>query len=104
MPGVTIQYFTGCRHWQLADQRVRRAARGRDDIRIDHQLVETAEEAQRLGFAGSPTILVDGFDPFAEPDQPIGLSCRVYRTPEGGVAGAPTMDQLTDALAAHEHG
>jgi hypothetical protein len=98
MPGVTIQYFTGCPHWQLADQRVRSAARGRDDIRINHQRVETAEEAQRLGFA------VDGFDPFAEPDQPIGLSCRVYRTPEGGVAGAPTVDQLTDALAAHEHG
>ena len=103
MPRVTIQYFTGCPHWQLTDERVRIAARGRDDIRIDHQLVETAEEAQRLGFRGSPTILVDGFDPFAEPDQPIGLSCRLYRTPEG-LAGAPTVDQLTDALAEHEDG
>lgn len=43
--------------------------------------VETIEEAERLGFHGSPSILVDGVDVFAEPAG-VGLSCRIYRTPE----------------------
>jgi hypothetical protein len=98
MPHVIIQYFTGCPHWQVADERVRAAARGRADVGIDHQLVETPEQAEQLGFAGSPTILIDGVDPFAEPEQPIGLGCRVYRTPDG-LAGVPTVDQLAHALA-----
>jgi hypothetical protein len=41
---------------------------------------------------------VDGVDVFAEPDAGVGLSCRVYRTPDG-LAGAPTMEQLRAALA-----
>ena len=98
MRRVTIQYFSGCPHWQVADARVRAAAHGHDDVTIDDQLVETPEDAQRLGFAGSPTILIDGVDPFAEPGQPIGLGCRIYRTPEGP-QGAPTAEQLAQALA-----
>ncbi|MBT2415677.1 hypothetical protein J7I94_34990 [Streptomyces sp. ISL-12] len=40
-------------------------------------------EAERLGFTGSPAILVDGQDPFTEPGRVAGLTCRVYRTPDG---------------------
>jgi hypothetical protein len=98
MPHVIIQYFTGCAHWQVAYERVRAAARGREDVGIDRQLIETPKQAEQLGFAGSPTILIDGVDPFAEPEQPIGLGCRVYRTPDG-LAGVPTVDQLAHALA-----
>ncbi len=98
MPHVIIQYFRGCPHWQLADQRVRLAARGRDDVSIEQQLVETAEQAQQLRFTGSPTILIDAVDPFAEVDQPIGLGCRLFRTPDG-LAGCPTVEQLVEVLA-----
>ena len=98
MPQVTIQYFQGCPHWQLAEERLRRVARGREDVSIERQLVETTEDAEQLGFTGSPTILVDGVDPFAEPNQPVGLGCRVYQTP-GGVAGSPTVEQLERVLA-----
>jgi hypothetical protein len=66
---------------------------------LTFQRVETPEEAERLAFRGSPTILVNGVDPFAEPGTPIGLACRVYRTPAGG-DGAPTLSQLTEALEA----
>ena len=31
-----------------------------------------------MGFRGSPTILVDGVDVFAEPDAAVGLSCRRF--------------------------
>jgi hypothetical protein len=46
-------------------------------------------------------VLIDGVDPFADPDAPIGLSCRVYRT-DTGFAGSPTFDQLEDAITAKE--
>jgi hypothetical protein len=42
--------------------------------------------------------LIDGVDPFAEPGHPIGLGCRVYRTPEG-LLGSPTVEELAQALA-----
>ncbi len=64
---------------------------------MSRHLVETFEEAERVGFHGSPSILVDGVDVFADPDARIGLSCRVYRTPEGP-AGAPSVEQLREAL------
>jgi hypothetical protein len=51
-----------------------------------------------VGFRGSPTVLVDGRDPFADRQAPVGLSCRVYSTPEG-LAGAPTVAQLIEVLA-----
>lgn len=102
MTRIVIQYFAGCPHWQLADERIRTAlggtTLGRDDVSIDHQSIETPEDAERLRFAGSPTLLIDGIDPFAAPHQPIGLTCRVYQTPDGPT-GSPTVEQLTNALA-----
>lgn len=98
MRHITIQHFAGCPNWRIADERVRTAVANRDDVTVEYELVETVERAAQLGFAGSPTILIDGIDPFAEPDQPIGLSCRVYRTPDG-LAGSPTLAQLEAALA-----
>ncbi|WP_405676702.1 hypothetical protein OG239_39805 [Streptomyces sp. NBC_00868] len=54
-------------------------------------------EAERSGFTGSPTFLIDGLDPFTEPGRPPGMSCRLYRTP-AGLSGLPTLDQLRQAL------
>ncbi|KQS54602.1 alkylmercury lyase [Geodermatophilus sp. Leaf369] len=96
---VALQYLDGCPHWQVADGRVLEALRlsGRDDTEVDHQLVSTPEEAAAVGFRGSPTLLIDGVDPFADPDAPVGLSCRVYRT-DTGLAGSPTVEQLLAVL------
>lgn len=96
---VTIQYVKGCPHWRLADQRVREVIRelGGADATVEHQLIESPETAERLGFHGSPTILVDGRDPFATGGEPVGMSCRVFQTEEG-VQGSPTEAQLRRVL------
>lgn len=96
---VTLLYFDGCPNWQVADERLQEAlARaGRDDVRVQRRLVSTPEEAEAARFRGSPTVLVDGRDPFADPAAPVGLSCRVYRTADG-LAGSPTVDQLLAVL------
>ena len=96
MPTVTLQYFDGCPNWELADQRLR-ALQAELDLTIAYHRVETPEEAERVGFRGSPTLLIDGIDPFATADDLAGLACRVYDTPDGP-RGAPTSDQLRRAL------
>ena len=97
---ITIQYFDGCPHWKLADERVRRVVRdlSRSDAKLEYQLIDTPQAAEQARFRGSPTILIDGDDPFATEGQPFGLSCRVYVT-EDGAQGAPTEAQLENLLA-----
>ena len=97
---MTVLYFDGCPNWQVANERLRTAMAlaGRGDVRVEHRLVTTAEQAEAAGFHGSPTVLVNGQDPFADPDAPVGLSCRVFRT-EAGLAGAPTVEQLLAVLS-----
>lgn len=97
---VTLLFFADCPNWQLADERLWEAlARaGRDGVRVEHSLVTTSEDAEVAGFRGSPTVLVDGRDPFADPDAPASLSCRVVRA-EAGLAGTPTVEQLLAVLS-----
>ncbi len=95
---VTLLYFPGCPSWRTAAARLRVVATERGDLRVTRQLVESAEEAERTGFHGSPTILVDGVDVFAEPGSVVGMACRRYPTPEG-YQGAPAVEQLRAVLA-----
>lgn len=96
MTNVTLLYFDGCPNWQVADQRLREL---QDEMgfAVGYPTVETPEEAERLGFAGSPTLLVEGVDPFATGEEPSGLACRVYATPEGP-QGSPAVSQLRGVL------
>jgi hypothetical protein len=92
---VTIQYFDGCPHWKLADERVRTVLRdlSRSDVKLEYQLIDSPQTAERVSFHGSPTILIDGRDPFVTGDEPIGMTCRVYRT-NAGPQGAPSVVEL----------
>lgn len=95
---VTLLYFDDCPSWQTTDQHLRRLA-DELDLEIDRRKVDTSEAAEELQFRGSPSVLVDGRDVFADGDEPVGLSCRIHQTPDGP-AGSPTLDQLREVLAA----
>jgi hypothetical protein len=95
---VTLLYFEDCPNWRVTDGDLRTIVAERPALHVERHLVETPEEAERVGFRGSPTVLVDGVDPFADPDAPVGLSCRVYVTPDG-LAGSPTLEQLREVLS-----
>lgn len=48
-------------------------------------------------FRGSPTVLINGVDPFADDSTPFGFGCRLYRTSmEADVA--PDIASLRRAL------
>jgi len=95
---VALLYFDGCPNWRETDQRLRQAlvAAGLE-VTPSYVSVTSHEAAERLSFRGSPTVLVDGVDPFADASDPVGLSCRVFRTPDG-LRGAPTVEQLVAVL------
>jgi hypothetical protein len=62
--------------------------------------VDSPERADELGFRGSPTVWLDGVDPFLDPEAPVGLSCRIYAT-ESGYQGTPPEQELRTAIARH---
>ena len=98
---IALLYFDDCPNWKIADERLTAIAAERPDLTVSRHLVDTAEEAERVSFHGSPSILFDGVDVFAGPGAGVGLSCRVYRTPDG-LAGSPTIERLRAALAGQD--
>ncbi len=95
---VTLLYFDDCPNWMVADGYLRTLAAENPEIVIERRIVDTIEAAEATRFRGSPSIIVDGHDAFAEPSDPVGLSCRMYQTPSGP-AGSPTLDQLRAVIA-----
>ncbi|MGI8774133.1 MAG: DF family (seleno)protein [Actinomycetota bacterium] len=98
---IELLYFDDCPNWEEADRLLQLAVAGRTlpGPDISYRKITSSEEAEAAGFRGSPTILINGRDPFADGSTPVGLSCRVYRI-EGRTAGSPSLEQLREALDA----
>jgi hypothetical protein len=96
---VTLQYFESCPNWKITDQRLKDViASGELEVAVRYQLVESPEEAERYGFHGSPSILIDGVDPFATDHTEVGYACRTYIDESGRPTDAPSVEQIADAL------
>ena len=97
---VRLLYFDGCPGWRIAETRVREAltAVGADPKSMTCERITTAEQPEAIGFRGSPTILIDGHDPFGHACAPGGLACRIYRSPNGERQAAPAPEELRAAL------
>jgi hypothetical protein len=94
---IEILFATACPNIERARARLREAL----DLAavaatIRETEVSTPASAACLGMRGSPTILIDGHDPFAN-GEPASLSCRLYRT-DHTVDGAPSVRQLLAAV------
>lgn len=64
--------------------------------------ISDAAEASVAGMSGSPTLLINGRDPFPAPTLQgggSGVSCRIYRDEHGHVVAAPSVEQLRAAPA-----
>ncbi|MET4783400.1 thioredoxin family protein [Glaciihabitans sp. UYNi722] len=96
---ITLQYFEGCPNWTIASERLAAIVLDNLDITVTCRPVETVEDAEAIGFRGSPSILVNGVDLFPDPSAPVGLACRIYVTPDG-FTGAPTLEQLQATIRA----
>ena len=96
---ITVLAVPDCPNAPVAVGRITAALAGRP---ASVELVEVTgqAEATRLRMTGSPTILLDGVDPFAGAGAVPSVSCRIYRGSDGAAAGAPSVQDLTAALSA----
>ncbi|CRK54574.1 Alkylmercury lyase family protein [Rhodococcus sp. RD6.2] len=88
-----------CPNVVLLERRIAEAVAGEQiEVTITHRVFDDQAGATEAGMTGSPTLLLDGQDPFAEPDSVPSVSCRLYRSDDGGIDGAPSVAALRAAL------
>lgn len=95
---VVLLYVPDCPHRSLARDHVDNALASIGLVAVvREQEIRTYEEAARLGMQGSPTILVDGRDPFSATADSPALACRLY-CGEAGSMVVPSVEQLIEVL------
>ena len=71
---------------------------GHSDLQVTWHIVHNEDQARQQGMTGSPTLLVNGTDPFARPGQQPTLSCRLYPGEDNRPGPAPSITQLSAIL------
>ena|SRR5687768_12198837 len=100
-PSVELLWWEGCPNWRrtLADLREAMAELGLDPEGIEVREVRSEADAQGESFVGSPTIRIEGQDVQPPgPEEPLGLTCRIYRRRDGRISPLPDPDDVRDAL------
>jgi hypothetical protein len=97
---VELLWWEGCPSTERALFEVRAALAelGFEGAPVRMTEIATEDGARAAGFAGSPTIRVNGADVAVPAGDEIGLSCRVYRRRDGRASPTPDPDDLRDAL------
>ena len=96
---IELLFVEGCPNHQLARRNLDGALSRvtPSDCDVEERQVDSEEDARRWGMHGSPTILIDGRDPFARAGDEPSLSCRLY-VDAASVSGAPSIEELAAAL------
>jgi hypothetical protein len=97
---VSILSSPQCPHLPLLHTRLRTAmeATGVRHAQVRLRQVRNLDEARLLQFTGSPTLWLNGEDPFRDPDASPSLACRTYGDGDGR-SSLPSLQQLIQAIA-----
>jgi len=89
---IEIQYFEDCQNSKVMIQRVESAIKNLN-VEYKKTLVEDYYYALKIGFRGSPTLLINDidFEDLCSPKEP-GLSCRYYKN------GMPTIKEIKNKI------
>jgi hypothetical protein len=105
---VELLWWEGCPSTEQALALIREAleAAGLERTEVTMIEVTTDEQARKLGFRGSPTILIEGADVVElaggeDPGagEPSALSCRLYRRRDGRISPTPDPADVMAAVA-----
>jgi hypothetical protein len=105
-PSIEFLWWEGCPSSDeaLSELREEMTALGLDPDAVEIREINTDADAQREEFVGSPTIRVDGRDIQPSGDDPVGLTCRVYRLRDGRVSALPDREDVRAGLVAAMEG
>jgi hypothetical protein len=96
---IRFLYSEDCPSHDEALQRLRSSINAEGvDADIEIMKVENNDQAQRLEFIGSPTIIVDGHD-IDQPTNPYyTVTCRAYALEDGRISPLPSEAMIRRAL------
>ncbi|KUM99487.1 hypothetical protein AQI95_38895 [Streptomyces yokosukanensis] len=100
MPLMRVEMVTvpDCPNGPVLRERLALALVGRTDVELTEHVVDDPPEAERRGMHGSPTLLVDGRDPYAASGAAASVSCHLCRGADGRIRGAPSVEELRRVL------
>jgi hypothetical protein len=91
---LTVLAVPECPNAPVLEARLADVVDGRAGVSVSLEVISDEAAAARWRMHGSPTLLINGADPFAEPGQAPSMSCRLYRDDDGKTGGAPPAGQL----------
>jgi len=100
---LTLLTVAGCPHAAVFEERLAVALAGHPGAVLRRRVIATEREAADAGMHGSPTLLIDGTDPFARPGEAASLSCRLYVGGAAAVDRVPSVAALREALSRAGH-
>ncbi|MFC0109590.1 hypothetical protein [Kibdelosporangium aridum] len=95
---IRLLHVADCPSMALLTERLSGLLGGCQDVEIESLEIDDDGQAAALGMTGSPTILINGVDPFGEPGRVPSVSCRLYRDEDGRVSGVPSSAMLRNAI------
>ena len=98
--GVEVLTVTECPHREMTLDRVRQALDrvGASQVVVTERVIDDPGVAVDAGMHGSPTVLIDGHDPFTAAGVEASVSCRLLPT-VSGFDNAPSVEDLVAALS-----
>jgi hypothetical protein len=95
---LTVLTVPGCPNAGVLEQRLSALLVRTPGVTVTRRVIADSEDAARWGMRGSPTLLIDGRDPFSGPTSGPVIACRLYPAEDGRLEGAPTISALREAL------
>ncbi len=96
---VTFQYIDDCPSHEQALARLRKVLDEEGvNVKIDVIKIESDEQAKRLHFLGSPTIIVNDIDIDPQASNHFGLACRAYQLEDGRISPLPSEEMIRRAI------
>ena len=102
---VELLVVEDCPHLERARRDLESVLRaGILEVPIQLIYVTSQDDAEFLGFQGSPTIRINGDDVVPQPELPVAFGCRLYRDAEGRLTGSPPIEAIRAAVEANRRG
>jgi hypothetical protein len=95
---LTVLAVPDCPNASVLQRRLAGLVAGRPGVTVIRRDITDLADAARWGMHGSPTLLINGRDPFAAPGTAPAIACRLYKTENGRVEGAPAVSALRQVL------
>ncbi len=101
MKKIEFFYFEGCPSYKKALDHLKEII-NEENIEADLELirVDSPEDAQKVGFQGSPSIKIDGQDMEGK-EGGISFTCRIYNI-DGALTGIPSKEYIREKILKQE--